>query len=817
MVMNEENSFDLWDEVCKASSPWKATGPDGIPNWFWKHIPRAKEELYKQVIRLLSKTRRTPAWFSKGRAVLLYKKGDRDDPGLIAKWIRMQIDGIWPAEQLACKKGVWGCTEAHVLDATVMRDATNQKGSELSMAWIDFSKAFDSIPHKYLRWVLNSIGLHPSVCHLLKRLMDKWSIYYEQRTSRGMERSKALKVQNGVLQGDSLSPILFCICIAPISHWLNNRLQKYETSFRKGTNDSLRMNHLYFVDDLKLFTPSKTDLLAVLRELESLLSNIGCKMNKGKSGISYTTKFINKEDRELKGEFPIIRNEDPYKYLGIEQSTYVCQSKVLDRVTSTLIVRTEQIFSSKLNVRQMVSAYNCMVPAVVRFIYTNIIIGRGKFQSDRLWCLRVDQKVREILVKCKLRFASQNTYRIYAKPENGGLGLKALVETFEDSIVYAYCYLTCSPKLQVSLRFMESLDRRGKRSLISDFRRVVESNGINCKEFPQVSQMDAQPGLFIEGNVYKHPTLAARAVVGLMCANRELVVQKALGRGLGETAAPGYAMMALISDYKRWNLDPLRTWDWIKKGFICPLVFRNVSAAQENNLSYTGAGGWKSPCRWGCNEYCNPQKKAQETVAHIVANCDNWASTIYVERHNMVASRILYELCVKYDLPVSLDNQRKQPVIENEKVKIYWDRPMDCVKVQFNRPDIVCFIKKPGSRTDYAEILVIEVSVVWYQSLLAKEKRKFEKYAVNSMEISSHPGQNLRGELQKLYKCPVRVIPMIVGVFGEVSENLMTHIQELSIPSRRAERLVERMSRAAVLGTHWVIKAHMSGNTKQTM
>ena len=159
----------------------------------------------------------------------------------------------------------------------------------------------------------------------------------------------------------------------------------------------------------------------------------------------------------------------------------MCQSRVWDRVTNTLINRSEQIFSSKLNVRQMISAYNCMVPAVVRFIYTNVIIGRGKFHTDRLNCLRLDQKVREILVKYTLRFASQNTYQIYAKPEEGGLGLKALVETFEDSIVYAYCYLTCSARLQVPLRFMESLDKRGKRSLISDFRRVIENNGINYR------------------------------------------------------------------------------------------------------------------------------------------------------------------------------------------------------------------------------------------------------------------------------------------------------------------------------------------------
>ena len=112
---------------------------------------------------------------------------------------------------------------------------------------------------------------------------------------------------------------------------------------------------------------------------------------------------------------------------------------------------------------------------------------------------------------------------------------------------------------------MEGLDKRGKRSLISDFRRVIEKNGINSTEFPQISQLVGKPGLYVEGNCFEHPTKAARSIVRLMCNSRNLVNQKALGLGLGKTADPGYAMMALISDYKRWNLDQLHTWDWIKK------------------------------------------------------------------------------------------------------------------------------------------------------------------------------------------------------------------------------------------------------------
>jgi len=182
LSIDMETSREGWEQVRKASRPWKATGPDGIPNWLWKHLPRANEELYKWVFGLLAKPK-VPVWFSQGRAVLLYKKGDPSDPGnyrtivclntcykwcsgLIAYWVRKQIVNL-PYEQKACKKGVWGCTEAHILDATIVKDAVNQRKRELSMAWIDFSKAFDSVPHKYVRWVLNGTKLHSSVRRLL--------------------------------------------------------------------------------------------------------------------------------------------------------------------------------------------------------------------------------------------------------------------------------------------------------------------------------------------------------------------------------------------------------------------------------------------------------------------------------------------------------------------------------------------------------------------------------------------------------------------------------------------------------------------------
>jgi hypothetical protein len=240
-------------------------------------------------------------------------------------------------------------------------------------------------------------------------------------------------------------------------------------------------------------------------------------------------------------------------------------------------------------------------------------------------------------------------------------------------------------------------------------------------------------------------------------------------------------------------------------------VLRNVTAAQENHILFTNRGndGREEHCRWKCLNVQTRQAVA-ETVAHIVSNCDQWHSTLYVERHNSVARNIYYEICQKYGFIPDHYTRKIDPIRDNDKAKLYWDRPIDDIGVRFNRPDIVCFEKKPGLSNEYSNIWVIEISVVWYQHLLEKQQLKLDKYATNSMEASNHPGTNLRGELGKRYNCLVNVVPVVVGVFGEISTGLIPELTKLQLPTKRTLSLVERLSRSAVIGTHWILKAHLS-------
>jgi hypothetical protein len=639
--------------------------------------------------------------------------------------------------------------------------------------------------------------------------MGKWSIQYEQTRPTGKKViSKLLHVQNGVLQGDSLSPLLFCICMAPVSHWLNTRLPCYETSFKRGTNRSLKINHLFFVDDLKLFTPKKQDLFDVLQGMENLLGKIGGCMNEQKCGIAHSIHtMVTDSSQATVRNIPIIGDNETYKYLGIEQNMRVCSDSLKDRISKDLLQRAEQIFSSRLTIRQMISAFNCILPAVVRFICTNIIIGRGRFESDVAFFKDLDKKIRGIMAKCKLRFKHQNIYRIYADPEDGGLGLQKFEETYEESIIYTYCYLACSPNLSTSLWFMKSLCKRNKRSIVADFDRVMLHYKLNT----MVSLPEGKSGLLIDKVLFEKPTIASRTIVLKMRKIRKESANCLMSKDTISAGCPGLKSMSMITDYSRWNLDRHHTWDWLKRGIICPLVLRNVTAAQENQILFTnhGSDGRDQDCRWGCSNG-QTRQAVPETVAHIASNCDQWHATLYVERHNSVARNIYYELCRKYGFMPNHYTRNIDPIRDNEKAKLYWDRPVDDLGLRFNRPDIVCFEKKPGSSNEYSNIWIIEVSVVWYQHLLVKQKLKLDKYGTNSMEITDHPGKNLRGELGKRYNCPVSVVPVVLGVFGEVSTGLEPELTKLQLPTKRTSCLIERLSRSAVIGTHWILKAHLS-------
>ncbi|KAK6046355.1 hypothetical protein COOONC_16140 [Cooperia oncophora] len=285
---------ETWTSIFAKMKPWKATGPDGIQGFWWKKIPEAKKRLVAWCQEALCKPRIIPRWLCRGKIVLIPKgNSEARGPGdyrpiaclntcykvltaMIAKQILQSAGDVLPPEQVALRKGIWGCTHAHILDQTVCKDALRRKNI-LHTLWVDMTKAFDSVSHGAIKWILARAGVPYPTRRLLSAIMAKQSVQYCGTHNGKMVKSEPLEVKKGVMQGDTLSPLLFCMAITPISAWLRNNISPYRTSTgaMMMLEGPLEINHLFYMDDLKVYSPRWDDIVKAQEGIQKVAGELG--------------------------------------------------------------------------------------------------------------------------------------------------------------------------------------------------------------------------------------------------------------------------------------------------------------------------------------------------------------------------------------------------------------------------------------------------------------------------------------------------------------------------------------------------------------
>ncbi|KAF7680999.1 Retrovirus-related Pol polyprotein from type-2 retrotransposable element R2DM, partial [Astathelohania contejeani] len=88
------------------------------------------------------------------------------------------------------------------------------------------------------------------------------------------------RVKKGIRQSDSLSSLLFVLCIDPLSRRLNERYPKVSIHAKEISHAT---NHLLFIDDLKLLATNSTVMGNMVKETESFFKTIGLEINREKS------------------------------------------------------------------------------------------------------------------------------------------------------------------------------------------------------------------------------------------------------------------------------------------------------------------------------------------------------------------------------------------------------------------------------------------------------------------------------------------------------------------------------------------------------
>ena len=91
----------------------------------------------------------------------------------------------------------------------------------LSVAWIDYAKAYDSVPHSWILHCLETYKFDPNLVNYFKNAMKKWKTQLHLNHTSGTITSRTIDINSGIFQGGSPSGLAFCISLIPLT-WLIN-------------------------------------------------------------------------------------------------------------------------------------------------------------------------------------------------------------------------------------------------------------------------------------------------------------------------------------------------------------------------------------------------------------------------------------------------------------------------------------------------------------------------------------------------------------------------------------------------------------------
>ena len=84
------------------------------------------------------------------------------------------------------------------------------------------------MPHSWIIKSLELVGINTKVISFTKKVMTYWERRMCLHAENKLIETEDIKIQCEIFQGDSLSPLLFCICLIPLTEQLNRLNTGYE-------------------------------------------------------------------------------------------------------------------------------------------------------------------------------------------------------------------------------------------------------------------------------------------------------------------------------------------------------------------------------------------------------------------------------------------------------------------------------------------------------------------------------------------------------------------------------------------------------------
>jgi hypothetical protein len=197
-------------------------------------------------------------------------------------------------------------SDAHIIIYNLVNEYCHKRGLKIYSCFVDFSKAFDSVPRDKMFQKLLDIGITGKFYDLIKFIYEGDQLCIKINNTI----TSCIKTMMGVRQGCVLSPLLFNIFMADFQRSLSA-----DTGVQ--LTEDTRINCILWADDIILLSESEEGLNKLLEGLNAYSIENQLKVNTDKTKCM----IFNKTGRLIRRNFYLgtsrLENVKSYKYLGL--------------------------------------------------------------------------------------------------------------------------------------------------------------------------------------------------------------------------------------------------------------------------------------------------------------------------------------------------------------------------------------------------------------------------------------------------------------------------------------------------------------------
>ena len=379
----------------------KSPGADGVPGEVLKFGGAATLNKLHQLIMKIWDMEEVPQDWKNARIISIYKnKGDRATCGnsrgisllavagkvlarvILSRLNKYIVDEVCPESQCGFRKNRGTIDMLFV--ARQIQEKAREQQRDLCVAFIDLSKAFDTVDRQMLWRVLSKFGCPDKFVKMIRAFHSGMSA----TVFVGGEESDPFEVNVGVKQGCAMAPVLFNIFLAAAHLLFNQRLDSdvgtvitYRMDgslfnlqrLRARTKVShVRICELQYADDCALLAHTPAALQRSVNTLKSVYTDLGLVINPDKTEIMYqwhdpptTIPVIDLDTAPLKttGEFIYLG--------GVLASSCQADSEVNRRICKASAafarIRERVISSHSLRLATKVATYRAICLSILLY------------------------------------------------------------------------------------------------------------------------------------------------------------------------------------------------------------------------------------------------------------------------------------------------------------------------------------------------------------------------------------------------------------------------------------------------------------------